>query len=446
MCQAYVYATDGVTPAASLWASLCQCVPALQVTPHPVVAFTGAGGKTTWIYELAKELRRRGKTVLVTTTTHMYRPRQWAVLANDRAAVTAQLQKDGIAVAGRPAGTEKISALAPDVLASARMIADVTLVEADGCRHRPCKALGPQEPVIPDGCDAICCLVGLNAVGQSLGQACFRPELTGEAPETILTIPVLSRIWRNTCLTVLQQRYPAIPCIPIVHQAGTPQARQEAQQLLRQAGTTCGIISSVAVDVACIYLAAGFSRRFGRNKLLTPLRGNPLFTYGLQHLQEACKQLQGQGRTSAIYVVSSYEPILTAARAAYVSAVYNGQAASGQTASLRAGVRAAPTAKHWAFFAADQPFLQCTTIAAFLLSFFQSGQTIGCVRAGQRRGSPAVFAAAHRDELLALRGDTGGRPLLQKYEQHLWYYDVSPAELVDIDTPDVLRQYDTENT
>lgn len=445
MYQAYVYAAEQVTPSTSLWDSLMQCVPALRDKARPIIAFTGAGGKTTWIYELAKELRRRGKTVLITTTTHMYRPKRWAVLGNDRHAIMRQLRRDGIAVAGIPVGTVKISALRADCLAAVQALADVTLVEADGCRHRPCKALGPREPVIPAGCDTICCLVGLTAVGQPVGRACFRHERTGVPPETTLTIPVISRIWQEQCLAVLQRRHPNIPCVPIVHQAGTTQERRQAWDILRQAGVGCGLISSVAVDVACVYLASGFGRRFGQNKLLAPLRRKPLFAHGLAHLQDACKHLQEEGYTSAIYVVSPYDRICTAAQAAYVSVVPNYEAAEGQAASVRAGVAAVPTAKRWAFFAADQPFLRGETIAAFLQSFCESGQTIGCVRSGQRQGSPAVFAASHRDDLLGLRGDTGGRPLLQKYEQTLWRYDVAPAELVDIDTPDVLRQYDSED-
>ena len=38
-----------------------------------------------------------------------------------------------------------------------------------------------------------------------------------------------------------------------------------------------------------ILLAAGSSRRFGGNKLLAPLNGNPLYTWGLSALKEVCR-------------------------------------------------------------------------------------------------------------------------------------------------------------
>ncbi len=37
-----------------------------------VISIVGAGGKTTLVHKLAREYHRRGKGVLVTTTTHMY--------------------------------------------------------------------------------------------------------------------------------------------------------------------------------------------------------------------------------------------------------------------------------------------------------------------------------------------------------------------------------------
>lgn len=55
----------------------------LQIHPTQdrVIAFVGGGGKTTLIYELARELESVGKRVIVTTTTHMMRPKnEWELL------------------------------------------------------------------------------------------------------------------------------------------------------------------------------------------------------------------------------------------------------------------------------------------------------------------------------------------------------------------------------
>ena len=48
-------------------------ISALLEVEKGVTALIGGGGKTTLMYTLAEELRRRG-TVLVTTSTHIQRP------------------------------------------------------------------------------------------------------------------------------------------------------------------------------------------------------------------------------------------------------------------------------------------------------------------------------------------------------------------------------------
>lgn len=423
----------------SLWQSLCHFAPALEETNHPVIAFTGAGGKTTWILALARELQAQGKKVLVTTTTHMYIPQRWAVLDNDVEAIENQLQREGLAVAGIAAGEKKISALDAGIFQKACEVADVILVEADGCRHRPCKVMGPREPVIPANCTAMCCLVGMNSLGQTIGHACFRQELTTEHPETIITPQVLGHLWQTYNLDVLRNCYPQIPLIPIVHQAGTTERREAAACMVQASGEEC-IISSVAVDVALIYLASGFGRRFGSNKLLAPLQGKPLYAHGLQHVLAARTILQQQGLTSAIYVVSQYDDILAAADDEFLAAVRNGQAEEGMAASVRLGVATAGNAKNYAFFAADQPCLDGQTIAAFLQGALASRLSLACVTvAGKRRGSPAMFSHIYRDELLSLHGDVGGRDILRCHEEKLYTYAVEAEVLQDIDTPAQLQ-------
>ena len=43
----------------------------LDMDRHRVIALVGGGGKTTTMYALAREAREAGKTVIVTTTTHI---------------------------------------------------------------------------------------------------------------------------------------------------------------------------------------------------------------------------------------------------------------------------------------------------------------------------------------------------------------------------------------
>jgi molybdenum cofactor cytidylyltransferase len=54
---------------------------------------------------------------------------------------------------------------------------------------------------------------------------------------------------------------------------------------------------------------------------------------------------------------------------------------------------------------------------------------------GQPRGAPAIFDRTLWPDLLALAGDTGARPLLQRYRAQLITITAEAAWLRDIDTP-----------
>ena len=43
------------------------------------------------------------------------------------------------------------------------------------------------------------------------------------------------------------------------------------------------------MKVSMIYMASGFGKRYGTNKLITEFRGEPLYLHGLLSLQKAAK-------------------------------------------------------------------------------------------------------------------------------------------------------------
>ena len=77
-------------------------------------------------------------------------------------------------------------------------IAQVVLVEADGAKGKPCKVPADFEPVIPDECDIVIGVMGMDALFRTVGEACFR-EKEAEIhfhlkPERVLTEEVLAEI------------------------------------------------------------------------------------------------------------------------------------------------------------------------------------------------------------------------------------------------------------
>ena len=58
--------------------------------------------------------------------------------------------------------------------------AHLTLIEADGARHLPCKAPAEHEPALLSSSDLVIGVTGLSALGQPLGKGCFRAERAAE--------------------------------------------------------------------------------------------------------------------------------------------------------------------------------------------------------------------------------------------------------------------------
>lgn len=159
-----------------------------------IICFVGAGGKTTMIFELAKELAAKGKSVIITTSTHMQRPQsnfvEW----------------------GAPLHVEKGQAVATGISTSDTMMkgfelseyenlakkADVVLIEADGSRTKPLKVPASHEPVIVSGTELVVGVLGVNSVGKTIEEVGHRPadiaQVLGKNEKDLVSIEDLVMI------------------------------------------------------------------------------------------------------------------------------------------------------------------------------------------------------------------------------------------------------------
>lgn len=141
------------------------------------ICLVGGGGKTTVMYELAAMWAACGRRVLVLTSTHILHPADGSFAA-DAAAVHSLWQQGRYAVIGTPElATGKLTAPPQDLYEALQLQADVILCEADGSKHHPCKAPAAHEPVLLPDSDIVLSVVGMDALGCPLAQACQRPQL-----------------------------------------------------------------------------------------------------------------------------------------------------------------------------------------------------------------------------------------------------------------------------
>lgn len=190
------------------WNRIRSAFPFLEEKGH-VISMAGAGGKTTLMYFLAEHCAKRGIRVLISTTTHIRKPmnkkcartaadpnfgQEGSVLSFEREAVWIEdgtsldllWEMKKIPVLGREAPDGKLRMPEQDILKAAVKRADLVLLEADGARQMPCKAPNQTEPVLLDESDIVIAVLGIDAVGKTLSEACFRAELAAERLHTDL--------------------------------------------------------------------------------------------------------------------------------------------------------------------------------------------------------------------------------------------------------------------
>lgn len=144
------------------------------------ICLVGGGGKTTVMYELSAAWAACGRRVLVLTSTHILRPVDGSFAANVPA-VQNLWQQGRYAVIGTPEfATGKLTLPPQSVYEALKLQADVILCEADGSKHHPCKVPAEHEPVFLPDCDMVLAVAGMDALGNSLQQACQRPQLAAE--------------------------------------------------------------------------------------------------------------------------------------------------------------------------------------------------------------------------------------------------------------------------
>ncbi len=150
-----------------------------------IVSLMGGGGKTTTLFYLAEKYGTAGKSVIMSTSTHMQKNEDFrSCYADSDEKLRDFLQgldrkKAGIFLLGMDAGN-KISSPAEDLFSLMDARADLVLVEADGSKGLPAKFHAEHEPVPVKG-SALCIFVfGLDALDEPLCKVCHRHEVAME--------------------------------------------------------------------------------------------------------------------------------------------------------------------------------------------------------------------------------------------------------------------------
>jgi molybdenum cofactor cytidylyltransferase len=194
--------------------------------------------------------------------------------------------------------------------------------------------------------------------------------------------------------------------------------------------------------VAALVLAAGRSSRMGAHKLVLPLGERPV-------LAHAVAAVEGTRATPFGLVLGHEATRLTTAllttalpRAGW-QPIYNAAYAEGMASSLRAGIRWLGTLEEEQpvigalIVLGDQPLLTTAHLERLLRAAEREPDYIHAAVYGEQRGTPVYFPRAYFAELLALRGDAGGRSVLRRHAERVRLVVIEPPEVgLDVDTPE----------
>lgn len=418
------------------------------------LALVGAGGKTTALFQLARQLTaRRYPAALVATTTHLG---VWQAAAADRhliAAGRADLAAlegglpPGVTLVSSPSIGDRLGGLRPDVLLwlheICRKCAAPLLIEADGGRGRPLKAPADHEPALPDFVETVVVVAGLSGLGQPLTDEQVHrldifTHLSNLKIGDIITAEAVARL-----LTHPEGGLKGIPAgarrVALLNQADSP-ARQAAggkiaSSLLAHYETVViaalqnAQVFSVHEKVAGVILAAGGSKRFGQTKQLLLWRGKPF-------VRQVTETALSTGLEPVVVVSGAdAERVEAAVQDLPVRIARNAEWQSGLSSSLQAGLRfLPPTTGAAVFLLADQPQVPATLVRALVESHRRGLPPILAPQVRGQRATPVLFDRCTFPALLVLSGDVGGRVLFATFPVvYLPWHDESL--LVDVDRP-----------
>jgi molybdenum cofactor cytidylyltransferase len=442
--------------------------PCLSLPEQGVVTVYGAGGKTSVMETLTRELTKQGKRVIQTTTTKIFRPDNLpTIIGEDLAVVTEGLlaalrEHPAVALGATLLTDNKLSGIDPAWPAALleQKIADYIIVEADGSARKPIKGYASYEPVFPTRSDILIPVLGIDAIGRPVNpENVHRSEafcqLTGAKPDAPLEFSHFLTSLRHM-IDLGHASTPQATVIPVINKIDKISGYgviREITEGLQRAGV-CLLFTSLKDEnsvwfvyqggvggngfgISVVVLAAGGSVRMGKSKLSLEIKGKTLLEHALGPIREA-------GFKDVVVVFSEENEKLRALVPRNYRVVINRHSQEGISTSLKAGVAAVDPRNQGILFAlGDQPFVG-VDVYQKLVQYHRRHLTVLTwpVHEG-KRGNPVLFDRRLWPELMKVEGDEGGKQIITRTSpEDIGRVEVAEAGvLIDIDTPDEYEKY-----
>jgi molybdenum cofactor cytidylyltransferase len=184
--------------------------------------------------------------------------------------------------------------------------------------------------------------------------------------------------------------------------------------------------------VSAILLAAGESKRMGEPKLLLPFGDGTVLSKTVDNVlacnvDEVIVVLGANAKT--IKEVIADKP---------VKIIFNPEYERGMSTSLISGLKqVSHRALRIMVALCDQPLIEKDTYNKLIKESTNSNKGITVPLYKARRGNPIIFAIRYKDEMMQLKGDVGGRELLERHPEDIYEVAVDSGSIyINLNTMD----------
>lgn len=411
-----------------------------NINKKDIVAITGAGGKTSLVFFLAKKLAQFGK-ILITTTTKMYKPSSENYETLKIGDKTYLGKEKNISIIVKSEINGKITSLTYEEIEKLKDNFDYILIEADGAKEKLLKFWNDTEPCIPNFVTKVIGVINCEIFNQEFNENnIHRFKLT---PKNLLEFnnkkidaDFLSRYiliadyFKNT--PSCAKKFIFFNGIDGENQLDKlDNSLKTINKILKEKDFPNIILGSIKNSefypyqkVDAVVMASGFSKRMGFNKLK--------LEYNNISLLENCLKKLSSIPFNEVLVCGREEWIDILTKKYSFKYLNNLNAHLGQSESIKLGAKNS-SGKGITFFTADQPLLSEKTILTLYYNFLKTNLiTIPIVN--NNRFSPVFFPDEKKAKFLKLEGDSGGKPIIKSTPLINLISFSSEKEFSDIDT------------
>jgi len=182
--------------------------------------------------------------------------------------------------------------------------------------------------------------------------------------------------------------------------------------------------------ISAVLLGAGESKRMGVDKLSLPWGRRTMLEHSFETL------LRSEVHELVVVLSIRNKGVRNLFQGRKVRIVINPFSEMGMSASIRRGLQEIHPHCHGILIAlGDQPLLKTRTINALIRAFDQGKEGIIVPSFRGRRGHPVIFHRRFKKELLNLKGDVGGRSIIESHPEDVRVVPVKSIGVVkDVDT------------